>query len=180
MSEANVSEADSKRRMTIFRAKDARNVDSELMPQEGFTSLDREGLAVALAAGLGDAYETKLLLEDPVADISLTYAWIKGGYQLPRHSHSADCWYYLISGQAHVGNEVLGQGDGFFVPADSLYTFRAGDDGMEVIEFRTAAHFNIRVSGNSAAFWSRLADVARERHGAWKSQPRPEMARRFP
>jgi PAS domain S-box-containing protein len=54
--------------------------------------------------------------------------------------------YYVISGEAHMGNQVLRAGDSFFVPADAPYVYTAGPDGVEVLEIRhNVAQFDMKI-----------------------------------
>jgi hypothetical protein len=122
----------------------------------------------------------KLLFEEPTTGVSLTYAWFKAHYLLPRHSHNADCTYYVVSGEAQFGTETLRAGDVFFVPRDTLYSYQAGPDGVEVLEFRTAVHFDFRFSNLGKAFFDRAARIAEENLPAWREQAPPPAARRFP
>ena len=64
------------------------------------------------------------------------------GAMLPRHSHSADCLYYIVSGGIVMGSRELGPGDGFFVPADQPYGYRAGSEGVLLLEFRHSTAFD--------------------------------------
>ena len=168
-----------KPQFTIYRARDAKDVDNEMMPQAGLTETDAAGIALAGAAGVGEGAVVKLLFSDPISGMSLTYAWLKANYPLPRHSHNADCAYYIVSGEAHLGTEVLKAGDGFFVPADGLYAYQAGPEGVEVVEFRTAPEFNIKFSGNGEKYWRRLADVSAANLDHWRNGAPPPTARRY-
>jgi mannose-6-phosphate isomerase-like protein (cupin superfamily) len=163
--------------MEIFRASEATDLN---MPQEGVTPVDQVGLAQAYAAGLGEGGVVKLLFADERAGISLSYAWFKSNYMLLRHAHDADCTYYVISGAVHLGTEVLRPGDVFFVPANQLYQYCAGPEGVEVLEVRNSASFNIRFSGNSAAVWGRIAGVASANLAAWRIETPPAAAARMP
>jgi quercetin dioxygenase-like cupin family protein len=136
---------------------------------------DAEGFAQALDAGLLDNALVRLLFEDEAAGVSLTYAWFKAHAMLPRHSHSANCLYYVVSGSLQFGTEMLTAGDGFLVPANALYSYEAGPDGVEVLEFRTATHFDITFSG-SAASWGRLVENIKLNRPAWASMPAPPAA----
>ena len=80
--------------------------------------------------------------------MSLVHAWFGPGYRLPRHTHSADCLYYVISGSAVLGNHTLRAGDGFFVPANAPYQYDAGPEGVEVLEIRGATFESNNVSAN--------------------------------
>src|SRR4051812_8496012 len=75
------------------------------------------------------------------ADMSLVHAWFGPGYRPPRHSHCADCLYYVVKGEAIMGRRVIKAGDGFFVRADQPYAYTAGRDGVEILEFRGATGF---------------------------------------
>jgi quercetin dioxygenase-like cupin family protein len=67
------------------------------------------------------------------------------GFLLPRHSHSSDCLYYIVEGQIVMGKRELGPGDGFFLPADQAYAYRAGPDGVKLLEFRHQAAFDMKI-----------------------------------
>jgi quercetin dioxygenase-like cupin family protein len=170
------STARAKSRFQIYRASQAVDADSELIELTGITSVDEQGIARAIEAGFGDGAVVKQLFADPVSGFSLTYAWLKKGYMLPRHSHNTDCAYFVISGEAHLGTEILRTGDGFFVPAEHLYQYSAGPEGVEVMEFRAAISFNMRFSGNSAQFWARAANIAAANRDQWRAGPVPVVA----
>jgi mannose-6-phosphate isomerase-like protein (cupin superfamily) len=167
----------SKHRIKIFRAADGMDLS---MPQEGVTPVDEIGIAQAYSSGLGDGSVVKSLFSDADSGISLSYAWFKANYMLLRHAHDVDCAYYVIAGQVHLGTEVLEAGDVFFVPANQLYQYSAGPEGVEILEVRNAATFNIRFSGNSAAVWGRIGAVAAANLTAWRSAPAPTAAARMP
>jgi quercetin dioxygenase-like cupin family protein len=121
----------------------------------------------------------KVLFADKQASMSIAYSWFKPNFILPKHSHNADCAYYIIAGEAHLGNQILKAGDGFFVPAGGNYQYAAGPEGVEVMEFRTAADFNMRFSGNTEADWQRIAAAAMTNHQAWLSASPPLAAARM-
>ena len=165
-------------RFQIFRAAEAQNME-EHMPTEGLTEVDLAGIARATAEGAGEGGFARLLFADPVSGLSVGYVWFKPNFVLPRHSHNADCAYYVISGEAHLGTEVLRAGDGFFIPAGANYQYSAGPEGVEVLEFRTAARFDMRLSGNSEAAWRRIAENAMANHQRWLREPPPAAAARM-
>ena len=98
---------------------------------------------------------------------SLVKAWFAPHYVLPRHSHDADCMYYIVEGSISMGSQVLEAGDGFFVPAGAPYAYEAGDDGVVVLEFRMRTTFNMIIPGGQVDRWRRLAAVAAEHSGEW-------------
>lgn len=74
--------------------------------------------------------------------MSLVRLDIPPGGMLPRHSHSADCLYYIVSGGIVLGRRELGPGDGFYVPADQPYGYGAGAEGVVLLEFRQSTAFD--------------------------------------
>jgi hypothetical protein len=124
---------------------------------------DRSVLAEVGSSG----YVTQVLFGDPDADgPSLIRLWYAPHYALPRHFHDVDCLYYVVAGEAHLGNQVVGAGDGFFVPAGAPYAYAAGPEGVEVLEFRATSTFGINVI-ESLTGWDRLADLARAHRAEW-------------
>jgi quercetin dioxygenase-like cupin family protein len=162
-------------RFQIFRAADAQNME-EHMPTEGLTDVDLAGVAHATAEGAAEGGFARLLFADPVSGMSVGYVWFKPNFVLPRHSHNADCTYYVISGEARLGTEVLRPGDGFFVPAAHNYQYAAGPEGVEVLEVRKAPEFNIRLSGNGEAAWRRFAETAAANRQRWREILPPPAA----
>ncbi len=165
-------------RFRIFRAADAVDVEAH-MPQENVTEADLAGMTQAAAAGAAEGGFARLLFADPISGLSVGYVWFKPNFILPRHSHNADCAYYVISGEARLGTEVLRAGDGFFVPSGHNYQYAAGPEGVEVLEVRNSPQFNIRLSGNSPAAWSRLTEMAAANLDLWRSLAPPPAAGRM-
>ena len=97
-----------------------------------------------------DGTTVKLLFSMP--GMSLTHAWFKSGFPLPRHSHDTDCLYYIVAGSIRIGTEELGKGDGFFVGADVPYAYTPGADGVEILEFRASNAFDIKLLANNPLF----------------------------
>ena len=82
------------------------------------------------------------------------------GFLLPRHSHSADCLYYIIEGGISMGTRALGPGDGFFVPAEQPYAYRAGPDGVKLLEFRHRTAFDTKFYEKDAARFRAKAEAS--------------------
>ncbi len=55
------------------------------------------------------------------------------GYVEPIHSHPDDEILTVVTGSIAFGRDVLGPGDATYVPKDTRYSVRAGDDGAEFI-----------------------------------------------
>lgn len=175
------AETSRKKRIETFRFSDAVPLSEEQMPMEGIDDSVLAGFGkLAEAGGIESGGEKVLcLFREPEDDgLSLCYAWFKSGFVLPRHSHNADCLYYVIAGEVHLGKQVLGKGDGFFVPADAPYSYTTGPEGAEVLEFRNAARFNILFRNNDEAHWERMAQAFRENIPKWQSELVPPSDKR--
>lgn len=164
-------------RFAIYRGADAPAFSEiDVMDYDGVTPELEARFASLAEAGVDEGQTVKLLFSAP--GFSLTYAWFKSGFPLPRHSHDADCLYYIVAGSLTLGSETLGAGDGFFVPADAAYAYVPGPEGVEVLEFRTAEHFNIRFLAGGPAFWSKALETVRAERPGWAGQARPQDAAR--
>jgi quercetin dioxygenase-like cupin family protein len=123
------------------------------------------------AGGLDNGHDSRVVFEAP--GFSLTYLWFKSGFHLPRHSHSVDCAYYVVGGSLQLGNDILGKGDGFFVPADVPYSYVAGPKGVEVLEFRHHPCRDIRLMADNPAFWDKVTATAAIDRARWNNELRP-------
>jgi hypothetical protein len=131
--------------------------------------------ALQKMAGIGmeDGQDVRVLVNIP--GFSLTHVWFKRDYPLPLHSHDADCLYYIIAGSLKLGKEELGPRDAFFVPADAPYTYRAGPDGVELLEFRHATQFNFVNRANSEAFWTKAYETVKANRESWQKAKMPAL-----
>jgi len=158
------------RRFQIFRGAEAPLLKMDEIT--GVTDVTAEGMAKVRTAGGSEAgQDVRVLFEIP--GFSLTYAWFKSGYPLPRHSHKMDCAYYIVGGSLQLGPDVLGKGDGFFVPGDAPYTYTVGPEGVEVLEVRNDACHDIKIMASNAAFWAKAAEAIPTNRARWASEPRP-------
>lgn len=149
--------------MQIFRFRDAPDImESDVMRSE--TAADADMPDNSVLAGLNDGASSRVVFA--AFGMSVVHVWFKRFFPLPLHSHDCDCVYYIIAGGIRLGTEDLGPGDGFFVPADVPYTYRPGSDGVELIEFRNSAGFNIRTRG-SKAYWRKTADLVNAHRAEW-------------
>jgi len=125
-----------------------------------------EWLEWALSSG----QVVKVLFGDPEGGgMSLVWSWFAPNFPLPRHSHSADCLYYVAKGELRMGNQVVKEGEGFFVPDGAPYAYTAGPDGVEVLEFRAVSQFDMRIT-ESLPRWSKMVETAREHRDAWAEE----------
>lgn len=160
-----------RRGMTLFRG-----VDGEELFANGamsFPVFDDGDLAAAAAEGLdlapaGVGNVSEVLFRGEGDDgFSLVRAWFAPHYVLPRHTHSADCLYYIVEGSITMGSQDLTAGDGFFIPADAPYAYEAGPDGAVVLEFRQATSFDMQVPGGQIARLRTMAEVGAANVAEW-------------
>jgi hypothetical protein len=85
--------------------------------------------------------------------MSLTVVHFAPGFLLPVHAHAGDCLYYIVRGTIHMGNRTLCVGEGFFVPEAQPYAYRAGLDGVEVLEFRTGVLHDFQLLERNVEKW---------------------------
>lgn len=165
-----------KKRMVLFRASDAPPPPYEI-PLEGLTEVDHAHIGKMMELGAAvPGEEIRVVFEEPGEDgMSLTYVWFKSGYVLPRHSHNADCLYYILAGEIHMGSQVLKKGEGFFIPSDGAYTYEAGPEGTEVLEFRNSKRFNLVMHNNDAAHWDRMISARLKGAEKWPSETAPSV-----
>jgi hypothetical protein len=167
------------RTMKIFRAADAPlRSETEQLPHTPLTPEEAPGFARMRDAGYGDAAVLKLLFEGP--GFSLVYVWFKPHFPLVRHSHSTDCLYYIVAGDVRLGDQTLGPGDGFFVPKEAPYTYRMGDAGAEILEFRHSPLFTTKYVGATPAFFESAIKTLTENRAAWQAMVPPRPAERSP
>jgi mannose-6-phosphate isomerase-like protein (cupin superfamily) len=96
--------------------------------------------------------------------------WFKADYPVPRHTHDADCLYYIVSGSVVMGNQTLRVGDGFFIPAGAPYGYDAGPEGVELLEIRhNVERFDLQMLESSAGKWAAMAETIATHQDAWQA-----------
>jgi hypothetical protein len=119
---------------------------------------------------MSDGHVVKTLFGDTTSDgMSLVWSWFGPDFALPRHSHSADCLYYITKGEIRMGNQTMRAGEGFFVPSDSRYAYTAGSEGVEVLEFRSVSTFDMRIS-ETLPRWAKIVEGVKANQDRWKAQ----------
>ena len=58
-------------------------------------------------------------------------------------------------------------GDGFFVRADQPYAYTAGPDGIEILEFRGATGFDMKIFDQTIERWKPIMGAAAANHDRW-------------
>ena len=167
-------EISSENAFRVFRFEDAPDLEETSHMEYVVTSDEvAAGLEDAAVAGADGGNTVRTLFSAP--GFSLTYAWFKSGFPLPRHSHDCDCLYYIVAGRLQLGTEDLGPGDGFFVPANKAYTYVPGPNGVEVLEFRNEENFDIKFLMKNAAMWKKLVSKVEENKSSWVTEERPSQ-----
>ncbi|NLD77056.1 MAG: cupin [Acidimicrobiales bacterium] len=116
---------------------------------------------------LSGGHVVKVLYRE--GDMSLVWSWFGPNYVLPRHSHSADCLYFVVSGEARLGNRVVPAGAGFFVPAGAPYAYAAGPEGIQILEFRGATSFDMKIT-EGLPRWDKIVETVRDNSETWREQ----------
>lgn len=149
MNETEKSQAIEPGRMAIFTAASAPSLEEAgMMEAMSFTQDDADVVPATdeemerMQAG---GKLTVPFRQRGPGGLSLVEIEFAPGYLLPRHSHSSDCLYYIVSGGIVMGQRELGPGDGFFLPADQVYAYHAGPKGVKLLEFRTESAFDMKV-----------------------------------
>jgi quercetin dioxygenase-like cupin family protein len=163
--------AQPKQRMQIFRGKDAPSLEEHGSMEYKLSDENAAGLSKLVELGLAEGSELRVLY--CAGGFSLTSVWFKPNYMLPIHSHDSDCLYYVVAGQLQMGNETIKAGDGFFLPANTWYSYVAGPEGLELLEFRQAEKFDFKVRNGIPKLWERMAETVAKNHERWKTAARP-------
>lgn len=58
------------------------------------------------------------------------------GSEVSVHAHEQDEIFYVVAGSMKLGQRELGPGSSVFVQGNTLYSFGAGEDGLQVLNFR--------------------------------------------
>jgi hypothetical protein len=88
-------------KMEIFTGGGAA-LTPEDMPFEGVDESVMAGFAKLMANGAveGAGETVRCLYRESQGRFSVCYGWFKSGAVLPRHSHNADCVYYVLGGES--------------------------------------------------------------------------------
>ncbi len=160
-----------RRGISIFRAEDApplMETDFMTMPEMNGEQLAASAPEIYMASAPGTDVRVAVRQTPEEGGFSILHVWFKAHYPVPRHTHDADCMYYILTGSAIMGNQTLRPGDGFFIPAGAPYGYDAGPDGVELLEIRHAvARFDIQILDSSATRWAAIAETIATNRDAW-------------
>lgn len=129
-----------------------------------------DGMIRAINPGIT---ETLLFSQKGPDGMSLAHVWFGANMPLFRHSHPkfGDCLYYIITGEVRLGSQVLGAGDGVFVPNEMPYKYIAGPEGVELLEFRAGGGIDgapgMVLNEPSLDSIQQIIDVSNAQHDTW-------------
>ena len=137
-----------RRGISIFRAEEATPIletDFMAMPAMNDEQVAAGAPEIYMDSAPGTDVRVAVRQTPEEGGFSILHVWFKADYPVPRHTHDADCLYYIVSGSAILGSQTLRPGDGFFIPAGAPYGYDAGPEGVELLEIRhNAWQFDIR------------------------------------
>jgi quercetin dioxygenase-like cupin family protein len=93
--------------------------------------VDREAQAGPTKEGL--EYKSLMGMEPGTGLPNMQQVRFDPGYLEPIHSHPDDEILTVVTGSIAFGRDVLRPGDAIYVPKDTRYSLRAGDEGAEFI-----------------------------------------------
>jgi len=146
---------------------------SEIIDDDHGEDAVRGSVAHMIRAISPGSIVTPLFSQSGTDGMSLIHAWFGPNFPLFRHSHPklGDCLYYIVAGSAVLGNRVLGPGDCFFVPNGMPYKYRAGPEGVEILEFRAGGGDPdapiIKLHEPHLEAVDRITEAAESLHGQW-------------
>jgi quercetin dioxygenase-like cupin family protein len=165
--------AHSRRGISIFRAEQATpllETDFMGMPRMTDEALAARGPEVFMGSAAGADVRVAIRQSPEEGGFSILHVWFKANYPVPRHSHDADCLYYVVSGSAVMGSQTLRAGDGFFIPAGAPYGYDAGPEGVELLEIRHAVpQFDMQILESNAGKWAAMASTIDSHREAWEA-----------
>jgi quercetin dioxygenase-like cupin family protein len=156
-------------RFVISRRQTApRLVETDMNTETTGSAASLARFEAIVDAGYADGIDARLLYRQRGEHaMSAVYIHAKPGRPFVRHSHDTNCIYVVMSGEVIMGSQVLRTGDLVYVPANHPYSYRAGEQGVEVLEFRTERQYATNIADNSETNWQRMVDECRARRPAW-------------
>lgn len=80
--------------------------------------------------------------------------------EIQLHAHDEDEIIFILSGMMHLGPRTVPPGTSLYVAGGTLYTFRAGAEGLQILNFRPRKDLTFHTPGTLAALKARQRDLA--------------------
>ena len=146
---------------------------SEEEPKLSFFQLDAgQDIDIVGAAGMSEIpeavraevdvdgyFDSRMKVQPCVArpnedGLSLGAYWFEPNFTMPAHHHDTDQIVLVIEGELRQGNRVLTPGCGYFTKAGTRYAFKAGPQGVRILEFRDVTQFATVFTERDPARWA--------------------------
>ena len=156
----------------VYRAANAPDLLATDAMKNDFGT-NTELLEVATKLASTDCSINRLMLHQSRDEggLSIAYLFFKPHFPLFRHAHDVDSLYVVISGSVEdfMDEETLRPGDIWSVKAGTSYWYKAGPDGVEVLEmFRDADTATIIYTPNPPERLQQAQEAVRDHEAAWK------------
>jgi quercetin dioxygenase-like cupin family protein len=156
----------------VYRAADAPDLLATDATKNDFGT-NTELLEVATKLASSDCSINRLMLHQSREEggLSIVYLFFKPHFPLFRHAHDVDSLYVVISGSVvdFMNEETLRPGDIWSVKAGTTYWYKAGPEGVEVLEmFRDADTATIIYTQNPPERLQQAEEAVRVNEEAWK------------
>ncbi|MEZ5246879.1 MAG: cupin domain-containing protein [Acidimicrobiales bacterium] len=103
------------------------------------TKADQKAEVAALAAEADDVGARRSRLTTGQHGFHSHISEMPPGFEVPPHTHDISEHMTILEGSLHVSDgTVLGAGDTVVIPADHLYGFTVGDEGVRFLVVRAA------------------------------------------
>ena len=103
------------------------------------TKADQKAEVAALAATADDVGARRSRLTTGQHGFHSHISEMPPGFEVPPHTHDISEHMTVLEGSIHVSDgTVLGAGDTVVIPADHLYGFTVGDEGVRFLVVRAA------------------------------------------
>ena len=120
--------------------------------------------------GLSGGNVAKVLFKDGGEDgMSLVWSWFGPDYPLPRHSHNADCLYYVVAGEARHGQPHRRRGRRLLRARRRALRLHRGPRRHPDPRVPQRRQFDMQIT-EGLDRWDRIMEVVEEKSEAWTEE----------
>jgi len=126
----------SRRGISIFRAEEATPIletDFMGMPTMTDEALAAGGPEIYMASAPGTDVRVAVRQTPEEGGFSILHVRFKADYPVLRHTHDADCLYYIVSGSAYSYGRRMGPGDFLHADAGTDHSELWTEEGAQVL-----------------------------------------------